>query len=114
MIMDFESIFSKHEEDIGFSVKVHHRVDLNDEQPFKQLHRMIPPSMLDEVRSHIQQLLASGIIRKSHSPRSSNIVLARCKDGHLQLCTDFHQLNARTIKDALPRVEEILDCLSGS
>ena len=77
---------------------------------------MILPSMLDEVRSHIQQLLASGIIRKSHSPWSSNIVLARRKDGRLRLCTDFRQLNARTMKDsyALPRVEEILDCLSGS
>ena len=33
-----------------------------------------------------------------------------------RLCTDFRQLNARTIKDsyALPRVEEILDCLSAS
>ena len=53
---------------------------------------------------------------KSHSPWSSNIVLARRKDGRLRLCTDFRQLNARTIKDsyALPRVEEILDCLSGS
>ena len=102
--MDFENIFSKHEEDTGFSVRVLYRVDLNDEQPFKQLHKMIPPSMLNEVRSHIQQLLASGIIRKSHSPWSSNIVLARCKDGLLQLCTDFRQLNARTIKDsyALP------------
>ena len=60
LLMDFESIFSKHMEDIGFSARVRHRVDLNDEQPFKQRHRMIPPSMLDEVRSHIQQLLASG------------------------------------------------------
>ena len=47
-------------EDIGFSARVRHRVDLNDEQPFKQRHRMIPPSMLYEVRSHLQQLLASG------------------------------------------------------
>ena len=30
LLMDFESIFSKHEEDIGFSAKVRHRVDLND------------------------------------------------------------------------------------
>ena len=51
LLMDFESIFSKHEEDTGFSARVRHRVDLNDEQTFKQRHRMIPPSMLDEVRS---------------------------------------------------------------
>ena len=49
LIMDFESIFSKHEEDREFSVRVHHRVDLNNEQPFRQRHRMIPPLMLDEV-----------------------------------------------------------------
>ena len=51
LLVDFESIFSKHEDDIGFSARVRHRVDLNDEQTFKQRHRMIPPSMLDEVRS---------------------------------------------------------------
>jgi len=32
------------------------------------------------------------------------------------MCTDFRQLNERTVKDsyALPRVEEILNCLAGS
>lgn len=73
--------------------------------------------MLDEVRSHLQELLACGIIRRSHSPWSSNIVIALRKDGRLRLCCDLRQLNSRTIQDdsyALPRVEEILDCLSGS
>nr|KAG5695429.1 hypothetical protein BaRGS_033554 [Batillaria attramentaria] len=116
LITSYEDIFSKNEEDVGLSSRVRHRIELSDERPFKQRHRMIPPSMLDEVRSHIQQLLASGVIRRSHSPWSSNIVLARRKDGRLRLCTDFRQLNNRTIKDAyaLPRMEEILDCLSGS
>jgi hypothetical protein len=109
-------VFAQNEDDVGLCSKVKHRVDLHDEVPFKQRHRMIPPSVLDEVRSHIQQLLAAGIIRRSNSPWSSNIVLARRKDGRLRLCTDFRQLNERTIKDsyALPRVEEILDCLAGS
>jgi hypothetical protein len=104
-------VFSKDEDDVGFYSRVKHRVDLHDSVPFKQRHRMIPPSVLDEVRSHIQQLLAAGI-RRSNSPWSSNIVLARRKDGRLRLYTDFRQLNERTIKDsyALPRVEEILDC----
>jgi len=116
VILRYEGIFSRDEADVGLYSKVKHRIELDNLQPFKQRHRMIPPSMLDEVRSHIQQLLAAGIIRRSNSPWSSNIVLARRKDGRLRLCTDFRQLNERTVKDsyALPRVEEILDCLAGS
>jgi hypothetical protein len=90
-------VFSQNEDDVGLCSKVKHRVDLHDEVPFKQRHRMIPPSFLDEVRSHIQQLLAAGIIRRSNSPWASNIVFARRKDGRLRLCTDFRQLNERTI-----------------
>ncbi len=66
--------------------------------------------------NHLQQLLEAGIIRKSHSPWASNIVLVRKKDGRLRMCLDFRMLNRRTVKDAysLPRVNEILDCLSGN
>nr|KAG5685189.1 hypothetical protein BaRGS_019900 [Batillaria attramentaria] len=116
LITEFKDIFSLKEGEVGLSSKVRHRIDLHDEEPFKQRHRRIPPAMLDEVRSHLQQLLASGIIRPSHSPWASNVVLARKKDGSLRMCIDFRQLNNRTVKDsyALPRVEEILDCLAGS
>ena len=72
--------------------------------------------MIEEVRSHIKELLAAGIIRPSHSPFSSNVVLVRKSDGSLRLCIDYRQLNSRTIKDnyALPRIEEILDSLAGN
>jgi hypothetical protein len=115
-VANWQHIFSQNEEDVGLYASVKHRIDLHDTHPFKQRHRMIPPCMIDEVRSHLQQLLASGVIKRSYSPWSSNIVLARRKDGRLRLCTDFRQRNERTIKDsyALPRVEEILDCLAGS
>jgi hypothetical protein len=114
-VRNWNHVFSQDEDDVGLCSRVRHRVHLDDPTPFKQRHRMIPPSVLDEVRTHIQQLLAAGIIRRSNSPWSSNIVLARRKDGRLRLCTDFRQFNERTIKDsyALSRVEEILDCLAG-
>ncbi|KAK6190484.1 hypothetical protein SNE40_002346 [Patella caerulea] len=72
--------------------------------------------MYDEVRNHLQDLLKSGIITKSHSPWSSNIVLCRKKDNSLRMCVDFRQLNRRTIKDAyaLPHIDEILDNLVGA
>ena len=109
-------IFSTGDTDIGFTNWVRHRIELTDATPFKQKHRRIPPSMFEEVRNHLQQLLTAGIIRKSRSPWASNVVLVRKKDGSLRMCVDYRQLNERTIKDsyALPRIEEILEALSGN
>ena len=72
--------------------------------------------MIVKVRAHLEQLAASDIIRESHSPWTSNIVLVRKRDGSIRMCVDYRQLNKLTIRDlyALPRIEEILDTLSGS
>ena len=102
--------------DIGICNKIKHRIDLINGIPFKQRHRRIPPSMIMEVRQHIEQLLATGIIRPSKSSYTSNIVLVRKKNGKLRLCVDYRQLNSITVKDsfALPRMEEIFDSLHGA
>lgn len=116
LVSEYPDIFSTSSTDIGTTDKVKHRIELYDTTPFKQKYRRIPPAMIDEVRTHIQELLASGVIRASHSPFSSNVVLVRKHDGSLRLCIDYRQLNSRTVKDnyALPRVDEILDSLSGN
>ncbi|XP_071142173.1 uncharacterized protein [Mytilus edulis] len=116
LIHRYQDIFFKGDDDIGHTSAVRHRIDLIDNVPFKQRHRRIPPSMLEEVRNHLQQLLSAGVIRRSHSPWSSNVVLVRKKDGKLRMCVDYRQLNLKTIKDlyALPRIEEILDSLGGN
>ena len=116
LLLNWRDIFSQHDLDLGHTKLAKHRIDLIDETPFKQRYRRIPPTMYDEVKNHLQQLLESGVIRKSHSPWASNIVLVRKKCGALRICIDYRQLNKRTIKDsyALPRIEELLDCLSGS
>lgn len=57
--------------------------------PFKQRHRSIPPAMFDEFMNHLRQLLAAGMIRRFHSPWSSNVVLCRKKNGKLKMCIDI-------------------------
>ena len=116
LIGKYRDIMSKDDTDIGTTTVVKHRIKLVDETPFKQKHRRIPPAMYEEVRNHVHQLLASGVIRQSHSPWASNIVLCRKKDGKLRMCIDYRRLNERTIKDAhaLPRIEEILEALAGN
>ncbi|KAK3106295.1 hypothetical protein FSP39_017215 [Pinctada imbricata] len=116
LLHDFQDILSTGDRDIGHNEAVKHRIELSNEIPFKQRYRKIPPSMIDEVREHIQQLLEGNIIRKSHSPFSSNVVLARKKNGQRRLCIDYRQLNGRTIKDnyALPRIKDIIENLAGN
>ena len=101
---------------MGECYKIKHRIDLVDNTPFKQKHRRIPPSMIDEVCKHIEELLSSCIIKKSKSPWASNVVLVRKKNGKLRMCVDNRMLNTKTVKDnyALPRTEEIFDVLNGS
>ena len=111
-----KDLFSWHDTDIGHVTTVEHHIELLDETPFKQRPRRIPPAMYQEVRDHLQQLIDAGIIRKSKSPFSSNVVLCRKKNNELRMCVDYRQLNNRTKKDAyaLPIVEQILENLSGN
>ena len=115
-ILRFKDLFAKNDQDLGLSSHVRHQINLENDIPFKQRHRHIPPSMYLEVRSHLRDLVSAGVIRPSHSPWASNVVLARKKDGKLRMCIDYRQLNNRTIKDsyALPRIEDLLDCLGGN
>ncbi len=116
LLLEYRDIFSESDFDIGQTDTLKHRIDLIDETPFKQRHRRIPPAMYDEVRDHLAHLADSGVIRPSSSPWASAIVLVRKKTGKLRICTDFRQLNERTVRDsyALPRIDETIDHLKGS
>lgn len=116
LLSTYTDVFSKSDIDIGFTQMVSHPIELLDDTPFKQRPRRIPPAMFSEIKQHLKQLLDGGIIRKSKSSWSSNVVLCRKKNNELRMCVDYRQLNNRTKKDsyALPRVEDILDALSGN
>lgn len=58
---------------------------LYDTTQFKQTYRRIPPVMIDEVPTHIQELIAIGVCCVPHSPFSSKKVLFRKQDELLRL-----------------------------
>ena len=68
LLLEYQDIFSKGEDDIGFCPHVKHRIDLTNETLFKIPHRRIHPSMFEEVKQHLKNILACGIITRSFSP----------------------------------------------
>ena len=102
--------------DLGHTETVRHEIHFEDDRPFKDPYRHIPPSLIQEVREHLREMLQLGAIRESSSPFSSNIVVVRKKDGSLRLCIDYRNLNQRTIKDAyaIPRIDDTLHLLAGA
>lgn len=110
------NVFSLHEWDVGRAKGVEHHIRLHDPRPFRERSRRIAPADIDDVRRHIQQLLATGIITESRSPYASPIVVVRKKNGKIRICIDYRTLNNRTTPDqyTMPRIDDALDSLSGS
>ena len=108
-------VFSRSKNDIGFVPDFELDIKLTDEAPFGEAYRKIPGPLYQEVKNHINDLLANGWIRHSYSPYASPMVCVRKKDGGMRLCIDFRKLNSKTIPDMqpIPRVQDILDRLHG-
>ena len=116
LLKEYSDIFSKDDLDLGRTDLTKHEIKLTDYTPFKQGYRRIPPHLYDQVKSHLNDMLKLGAIKKSYSPWSSSIVLVQKKDGTLRFCIDLRELNNRTIKDnySLPRIEHHLEQLIGA
>ena len=102
--------------DIEQTDLVKYKLRLNNEEPFEEPNRRIPPRFIQEVREHIEEMKNAGAIRERESPYSSNVFIVRKKDVSIRFCIDCSKLNGRTITVAyaIPRVEDSLHLLVGS
>lgn len=116
LLQKHQNVFSKHDEDYGFTDKVLHVIPTGDAAPIRDRYSRIPPKLYQEVRELLGNMLDSGIIGESSSPWAAPVVLVRKKDGTLRFCVDYRKLNGVTHKDAypLPRIEESLASLKKS
>ena len=113
---NWQHVFSQSDTDLGHTDLVQHEIHLENEQPFKEPYRRIPPELIQEVKEHLKEMLEMDAIRRSKSPFSSNVVIVQKKGGTIRFCIDYRKLNRRTRKDAyaIPRIDDTLHLLAGA
>ena len=74
------------------------------------------PTLNDEVKQHLRQMMDLVVIRPSNSPYLSNVVLVRKPNNELRFCIDLTKVNENTIPEPfyLPRINEAPDALAGA
>jgi hypothetical protein len=101
---------------------IDHRIDLREQPngappvlPWGPLYNMSKDELL-VLRKTLDDLLAKGYIRSSHSEAAAPVLFARKPGGGLRFCCDYRALNAITKADRypLPLISETLRNLTGA
>ena len=114
LLTEYNDIFSLEPGELGCTELSKHEIRVDDE-PFKQQFQRIPPPMVDEVRTHVKEMLEVGTIHPSQSPWCNAVVLVCKKDRCLHFYIDFQKFNARMKKDfyLLLQIQEAIESLVG-
>ena len=116
LVLAYHDVFALESNELGCTSTIEHEICIENEEPFKERFRRIPPTLLEVVRTSLRDMLEAGVIHPSQSPWCNAAVLVWKKDGTLHFCIDFRHLNARMKKDSypLPRIQEALESIAGS
>ena len=116
LVLAYHDVFTLESNELGCTSTIEHEIHIENEEPFKEWFRCIPPPLLEEVHASLRDMLESGVIRSSQSPWCNTVVLVWKKDGTLCFCVDFRHLNACRKKDSypLPWIQEALESMVGS
>ena len=100
----------------GRTQRIEHTIRLVDDTPFRIKQYPLPAHAIDSIDAENDNMVSSGIIRRSSSPYASPITVVMKKDKIIRLCIDFRRLNRITVFDAepIPTLDELVSKLNGA
>jgi hypothetical protein len=80
-------------------------------QPIHKASYHMAPVELKELKEQLQELLDQGFIHSSVSQWGALVLFMKKKDGSMQMCIDYRELNHVTVKNKypLPRIDDLFD-----
>lgn len=109
-------LFAAKDKELRCTDTVEMHIQLQDPTPIRLRPYRIPMNHKHIVDKAIDEMLESGIIRRSHSSFAFPVVIVDKKDGTKRFCVDFRKLNKVTKTDSypLPLIDDMLALLSGA
>ena len=89
LLLSYHDTCALEPDELGCTSTIEHEICLNDDDPFKERFRQIPPPLLEEVCASLRDMLEADTIQPSQSPWCNAVVLVQKKDGTLQFCIDL-------------------------
>lgn len=117
----FKDIFYKPGDNLTFTNKIKHKINLTDDTPIYTKSYRYPFVHKQEVQNQMQKMLEQGIIRPSSSPWSSPIWIVPKRldasgEKKWRVVVDYRKLNEKTIPDRypIPNITDVLNKLGNS
>lgn len=116
VLLHHQDVFSKNDDDLGYSTTITHTIDVGNNAPVRQRFRRLHPPIKEQVERELMKLKKQGVIEDSISPWCSPLVPVKKKDGRLRICIDYRKLNSITKLNSypLPNINDGLAQFSGA
>ena len=62
LLLSYHCTFALKPDELGCTSTIEHEICLNDDKPFKECFRCIPPPLLEEVQASLRDMLKAGAI----------------------------------------------------
>ena len=116
LLLENADLFIKNTKNPPQAHLVSHIIDTSKNLPVRDKMRRFSPDAMKEIEKQVQEMIKNGICRPSNSPWSSQVLLARKKDGTMRFVIDYRKLNDLTVKDdyPIPNMKDLIDDIEGS
>ena len=116
LVLAYHDIFALEGNVLGYTSAIEHEIRIENSKPFKERFHCIPPLLLEEVHTSLQDMLEVGEIRSSQSSWGNAVVFVWKKDSTLCFCINFRCLSVWMKKDSypLPCIQEAFESMVGS